>query len=527
MERAAPPDLTGQTLGDFHVLRRLGQGGMGQVYLAEQRSLKRKVALKIMRPELAANPVALKRFKAEAERVARLTHANIVQIYAIGEANGLHYMALEYVEGRNLRDFVAKKGPPDLLLALSIMRQTAAALQRASEAGIVHRDIKPENILLTRNYEVKVTDFGLSRCFAGEPQPVNLTQSGVTMGTPLYMSPEQVQGQEVDPRSDIYSLGVTCWHMLAGEPPFRGQTAFEVALQHVQKEPPLLSDVRPDLPAELVAIVHKMMAKRPEDRYASCRDLLLDLTRLRESLSGTQGVLGQLPAAGPPPAWAASSGGAPAAIGGRRRVWLLGTLVALALGAGLGWVYRSRVHAPTPHQQLEPWSALPESDASRERALRAKLQTPVDPNDPAQLKAALYDRIELGLFLIQQNRLRRADDFFAGLIQNPEKIEAYTVLGYMGHAMVLAFQDRTKESNLLFLQLVRERLKRGMPGSEEEHVLLQHPQWRVMLACALERNARNATAADPFPKPLEPLRRLPGLTPKEKGPTRPAGTSGP
>src|SRR5262245_30055590 len=254
-------DLTGKTLGDFHVLRRLGQGGMGQVYLAEQRSLKRKVALKLLRADLAANAVSLARFKAEAEAVARATHANIVQVYAIGECAGLHYMALEYVEGRNLREYLERKGPPEILVGLSIMRQVAAALQRASELGIIHRDIKPENILLTRKAEVKVADFGLSRCFAEDHRPLNLTETGVTMGTPLYMSPEQVEGRPVDPRTDIYSFGVTCYHMFAGQPPFRGTSPFEVALQHVRKEPQPLREIRPDLPDALCELVHKMMAK--------------------------------------------------------------------------------------------------------------------------------------------------------------------------------------------------------------------------------------------------------------------------
>ena len=141
---------------------------MGQVYLAEQTSLKRKVALKIMRPELALDAVSFQRFKAEAEAVARVTHANIVQVYAFGEESGLHYIALEYVEGRNLREYLARKGTTDSALTLSILRQVAAALQRASELGIIHRDIKPENILLTKRGEVKVADFGLSRCMQAE-----------------------------------------------------------------------------------------------------------------------------------------------------------------------------------------------------------------------------------------------------------------------------------------------------------------------------------------------------------------------
>src|SRR5262249_36067382 len=150
-----------------------GRGGMGQVYLAEQTSLKRKVAVKMLRPELSANKTALQRFKAEAEAVARLSHPNIVQIYTINEQDGQQYMALEYVEGRNLRDYLSRKGPLDLPVCLSLMRQIANALQRAHESGFIHRDVKPENILVNRKGEVKVTDFGLSRCFTEAGQQVN------------------------------------------------------------------------------------------------------------------------------------------------------------------------------------------------------------------------------------------------------------------------------------------------------------------------------------------------------------------
>src|SRR5205823_13501872 len=173
------------------------------VFLAERLCLLRKVALKCLRPRRAASPVALRRFQQEAEAVARVTHANIVQVYFVGEGHGRQFMALEYVEGRNLRDYLNRKGPPDLPVALSVMRQVAVALQRAGESGIVHRDLKPENILLTRKGEVKVADFGLSRVL-GQDQELSVTQSGQTVGTPLYMSPEQVQGKPLDPRSDVY-----------------------------------------------------------------------------------------------------------------------------------------------------------------------------------------------------------------------------------------------------------------------------------------------------------------------------------
>src|SRR5262245_55499191 len=176
-----PPDLTGQVLGDYQLLRRLGVGGMGQVYLARQLSLKREVAVKLLREDLATNTTALKRFQAEAEAVAKLNHPNIVHIHQIGTEGTLRYMVLEYGEGRNLRDYLARKGPPDLAITLSVIRQVALALQKAHELGIVHRDIKPENILITRKVAVKVADFGLSRFFSGGAGAANLTQSGIAV----------------------------------------------------------------------------------------------------------------------------------------------------------------------------------------------------------------------------------------------------------------------------------------------------------------------------------------------------------
>jgi serine/threonine protein kinase len=279
----ASADLTGRTLGDFQVLRKIGQGGMGQVYLARQLSLKRQVALKILRDDHTANAVALQRFQAEAEAVARISHPNIVQVHAVGEAGGLRFMALEYVDGRNLRDYLDRKGPPELPVAVAILKQVAAALQRAAEAGLVHRDVKPENILLTRKVEVKVADFGLSRVFAADDrQPLSLTQTGMTLGTPLYMSPEQVQGQPADHRSDLYSLGVTAYHLLAGFPPFKGANAFEVAIQHVQRDPEPLTSYRPDLPPDLIALVHRLMAKHPADRPQSAKDVIRDLGKIQK-----------------------------------------------------------------------------------------------------------------------------------------------------------------------------------------------------------------------------------------------------
>ncbi len=285
-----PSDLGGSMLGEFHLLRVLGSGGMANVYLAEQTSLKRKVALKVLRPDLLADDTYLERFAREATAAAGLNHNNIVQVFGVGEHDGLHYIAQEYVQGVNLREFLSRKGPPEAGVAVHIIRQVALALKAASEAGIVHRDIKPENILLTRQGVVKVTDFGLAQLSReNENTSLTLTQAGTTMGTPLYMSPEQVNGSRVDHRSDIYSLGVTCYHLLAGRPPFRGETAISVAVQHVNKTPESLATQRGDLPRRLCELVHRMMAKQPDDRLPDASTLLGELDSLQQRIGGISG----------------------------------------------------------------------------------------------------------------------------------------------------------------------------------------------------------------------------------------------
>lgn len=275
-------DLSGMVLGDFQVERMLGQGGMGEVYLARQVSLDRPVALKVLKPEWAKNPAYMARFEAEALAAAKLNHPNIVHIYSLGGVDDIRFIAMEYVQGTNLREYLTKKGVPDLPLALAIMRQAGLAVGAAGEAGLTHRDIKPENLLLTRKGQVKVADFGLAQLPEGDR--LHLTAPGMTLGTPMYMSPEQVQGQTVDHRSDLYSLGVTFYHMLCGSPPFHAETAVALALKHVREMPVDLATRRSELPAGLSALVMKLMAKSPDDRYQSSADMLRDLSKIKESM---------------------------------------------------------------------------------------------------------------------------------------------------------------------------------------------------------------------------------------------------
>ena len=270
-------DLTEKKLGEFQLLRPLGSGGMADVYLAEQTTLQRYVAVKVMKPALMAHSGQdmVARFKQEAMMAAGLNHPNIVQVYTIGQEDGLHYIAQEFVQGQDLATILKSRGKPDVASALHLMRQVASALKASGRAGIVHRDIKPENIMITKKGEVKVADFGLAQL--GES---NTEKKGVTMGTPLYMSPEQVSGRELDPRSDVYSFGVTSYQLLCGETPFKGNTPVAIAMQHLKNSPPPLKEKNPALPDILCRVVHRMMAKRRSLRYQSADEVLEDLKKL-------------------------------------------------------------------------------------------------------------------------------------------------------------------------------------------------------------------------------------------------------
>ncbi len=268
-----PEDLSGRRLGGYRLLRRLGRGAMADVYLAEQESLDRNVAVKVLRSRTLTQPGAVQRFTQEARAAAALVHGNIVQIHEVACIDGIHLLAEEYVAGPTLRAWLDRRGPLDARQALSVLGQVGSALERAASQGVVHRDIKPENLLVAPTGEVKVADFGLARVLT-DGAATDLTQDGTTLGTPLYMSPEQAEGKPVDTRSDLYSLGATIYHLLAGRPPFSGPTALAVAMAHVTQTCPPLGAERPDLPADLVAVVGRLLEKAPEGRYDGPTEML-------------------------------------------------------------------------------------------------------------------------------------------------------------------------------------------------------------------------------------------------------------
>ena len=357
-----------ETIGEFHLLRRLGKGGMAEVWLAEQTSLKRHVALKLLRRDMTRDDTYVKRFQTEAKASAGLNHSNIVQVYAVGQEDGQHYIVQEYVQGQTLRNLLQKKGPLSATAALHILRQAAAGLQAAAERGIVHRDIKPENIMITRKGEVKVADFGLAQQTHGDQ--LHLTQEGVTMGTPLYMSPEQVKGRKLDHRSDVYSLGVTTYHMLSGRPPFEGVTAMAVAVQHLNDEAEALSSIRPDLPPPLCEMVERMMAKKPEDRYPDAKTVLQDARRLLKALkaSSSEGDGASAELSGD------STGIGKSARKSSRRTIIWRTIACILVGgaaAGLGWWLRT----PNLLATVEPSEFhVPQRQTAREQYIDAMIR---------------------------------------------------------------------------------------------------------------------------------------------------------
>src|SRR2546425_724527 len=285
-----PGPILGKHIGHYEVLSLLGRGGMGEVFLAQDTSLGRKVALKLLRSDFTRIEERLRRFQQEARAASALNHPNILTIHEIGQEGSLHFMATEYVEGETLRQHLSR-ARLTMGQTLDVAIQVASALAAAHQAGIIHRDIKPENTMVRTDGNVKVLDFGLAKLT--EPKTIDTaaptlpqveTAPGVVMGTFSYMSPEQARGLAVDARTDIWSLGVMIYEMAASRQPFEGETASDVMSLILQKEPPPLAHSWPEVPAELERIVRKALRKDREERYQTIKDLLIDLRNLRKEL---------------------------------------------------------------------------------------------------------------------------------------------------------------------------------------------------------------------------------------------------
>jgi serine/threonine-protein kinase len=349
--------------GRYRIVRKLGAGGMADVYLAEDQELGRQVAIKILNDRHAADDSFIERFRREAKNAAGLSHPNIVSIYDRGEAEGTYYIAMEFLDGRSLKELIVGRGPAPIKTAIDYARQVLAAVGFAHRHGIVHRDIKPHNVLVGAEGRLKVTDFGIARSGASQ-----MTEVGSIIGTAQYLSPEQARGAPVDQTSDLYSVGVVLYEMLTGQVPFTGDTPLEIAMKHLSEVPRPPSELRPEVPHDLDSIVLRALAKDPSERYESADEMDADLARVLEGLpvdpetetaatavlSGS-GVLAAAPTSvltkptvAAPPRTAPPGGAPPAGYYGyegpprRRRPiwpWVLSILLLLAAGAAAWFAY--------------------------------------------------------------------------------------------------------------------------------------------------------------------------------------------
>ena len=369
-------DLLGSIVADrYHILKKLGEGGMGTVYLAEHVKMGRKSALKVMNPGMNTDPDAIARFNREASNASRLSHPNICGIYDFGETpDGMIYLAMEFIEGSSLTSLIEKAGQLPAPRAASIVHQTADALQVAHDAGIVHRDLKPDNIMVSKNRDgsdlVKVVDFGIAKASSSDAQKV--TKTGMVVGTPEYMSPEQLAGDKLDGRSDIYSLGLVAFNCLTGMLPFAAETAQEAMIMRLTDKPRSLADVKPEVawPAALQATLDRALARDTDDRYTSAAAFGREFAAAIADMPMTQAVEA-------------------------------GTMVMNAAASGKQNVPETRVNAPRPSAKTLPMEAPAEARKPAARAAAAPAPAPSGSKVPmiAGVGGGLAAVVGVGLYL--------------------------------------------------------------------------------------------------------------------------------
>src|SRR5438445_13494344 len=301
----------GTSLSHYRIVSKLGAGGMGEVYLAQDTKLDRKIALKILPAEVASNRERMRRFVQEAKAAAALNHPNIAHIYEIGETDGVHFIAMEFIDGHTLGELI-HGGQTDLVKPLRYLQHVAEGLAKAHAAGIVHRDLKPDNIMVTREGHAKILDFGLAKLIEPQALPGRSGTSdsevataiirqhstpGAVLGTVGYMSPEQAQGltTEIDQRSDIFSFGCLLYEAATGQRAFESESAIDTLHKIVHAPAPQVKDVNSSAPADLTRVVRRCLAKDPDERYQSIREAAIELRELRREVEGAQGLEATVP----------------------------------------------------------------------------------------------------------------------------------------------------------------------------------------------------------------------------------------
>lgn len=460
--------LVGSRLGDFQVMRKLGRGGMADVYAARQLSLGRDVALKVLRSDYARDRDYVERFRREARAAAKLNHPNIVQVYEVGSVDSVFYIAQELIDGGNLRQRLEENGAIGAEEATELLVGVASALELAAEAGITHRDIKPENIMRSTRGIIKVADFGLARISTDiSASQTNLTQAGLTLGTPRYMSPEQVQGHAVDPRSDLYSLGVTMYHLLAGRPPFEAEDPLALALMQLQETPTPLdrarakraADGQPDLPEWLIAVVARLMNKSPQDRFQSPSELL-DAVHNEAAISTLSG-LGVGTAAATIRLQRAADEARRTRLRQRMRI-SAAILLPVLLTIYAGWRFQS-LAGPSVSRLLNPETVAAE-ETVQEQYLKA-----VDRNDEAGWRAVVEyfpaelgsinagyhakSMIQLASLFASQGRLQESDATLVHLLRHPSLDSVYRTIALARRCIILEESNQVAEASAVRREL--------------------------------------------------------------------------
>jgi eukaryotic-like serine/threonine-protein kinase len=453
--------------GRYRILRRLGAGGMANVYLAEDQELGRRVAIKILNERHAADEQFVERFRREAKHAAGLSHPNIVSIYDRGEAEGTYYIAMEHLDGRNLKELILARGPAPVRIALEYTRQILAALRFAHRHGIVHRDIKPHNVLVDREGRVKVTDFGIARAGAAGAAS-QMTEAGSIVGTAQYLSPEQAKGGAVDQRSDLYSVGIVLYELLTGEVPFTGDSPVEIAMKHLSAKAPLPSSKRDGLPHDLDLVVARALAKDPDERYQGAEEMDADLERVGRgaAVSGQTAdaatAIIAAPAAMPTAVTRVKTADAPAppyapppvyydydeAPRGRRPLWPWLLALLFIVGAGIAGFY---VYDQIQDQLSETRPvAVPFVEGMRRplavEAIRDKGLTP-------KTRYEFSDDVGVGLVMDQEpdagNRIDRGNVVTITVSYGRERIEVPDVRGRSSTDAVAALEEAGLEARVV------------------------------------------------------------------------------
>ena len=489
---AAPPDdWVGRTISSYEIVAKLGQGGMGVVYKGRQISLDRTVAIKVLSKALSDNQEFIKRFEREAKSIARIHHPNIVAVYDFGRFEGTWFMVSEFVEGESLATMIGERIMLTVEEVQPLVEQCLAALASVSAMGVVHRDIKPDNIIVTRDGVAKLLDFGLAKDVSGSNDATDLTGSGLAMGTPAYMSPEQCMGRKLDGRSDIYALGVTAYYALTGEKPFTGQSSFEIMTRQREHMPPPPHTLNPRIPPEASAIVMRMLAKNPIDRYPDAETCRLEWVALDDRLAP-----GTAPARAEP---------APSRLSGRTPLPILPDkpvalppVPAVAPPAVPATQQSGLIRSPRPETGRRPGASdPPDSRTGSERVLRPGSDTRRAKGDPQPCpKCGHVNRPDAASCVRCLTSLRSTDAAAKDLLPEAERLleqGAYAESAALFARLADAESDRKVRSVLRIKE--RDARRRAQGRQEQEHLqrarhLAEHGDLRAALHTITEAQAQ-------------------------------------